>query len=60
MPARLVQHAKVQVAMVRTVAELTDGTARTANLKTSCPFMAMLLKAPLAEASALLRGFKPN
>ncbi len=39
---------------------LTEGTARTANLKTSCPLMAMLVKEPSAEAPVLLRGFSPS
>ena len=39
---------------------LTVGTALTANLKTSWPFIAMLSKDPLAEACVLWRAFMPS
>ena len=38
----------------------TEGTALTANLKTSCPFMKMLSKDPLADACVSCRGFIPS
>ena len=39
---------------------LTAGTARTANLKTSGPLMAMFVKDPSAEAPSAFKGFKPS
>ena len=39
---------------------LTLGTARTANLKTSAPFMKIFAKLPCADACPLLSGFMPS
>ena len=38
----------------------TEGTALTANLKTSCPFMKILSKDPLADACVSCKGFIPS
>ena len=41
-------------------APLTFGTARTANLNTSCPFMKMFSKEPFADACPSLNAFIPS
>ena len=61
----MMQNLLVQSHMVQHCAKckssrLTAGTARTANLKTSCPLMTMFVKDPSAEAPAAFKGFKPS